>query len=142
VKQTARKPKIVQSDNGSCCISAEYRSFIDKSGMEHRKIHPHCPNENAEIERYYRTLRELADPLEVDDYTTLLEFVKQRIRFSNFERYHSAIGYVTPYAWDSGKAEVILASRKRKMQKAKERLIKANFERIEKEKLFQHRKAA
>jgi transposase InsO family protein len=142
VKQTGRKPKVIQSDNGSCYISSEYRSFIDKSGIEHRKIHPHCPNENGEIERCHRTLRELVDPLEVDDYTALLELVKERIRYYNFERYHSAIGYVTPYAKDSGKAEVILESRKRKLQKAKERRIKQNLERIENEKLFQHKKAA
>ena len=57
IKKTGRTPQIIQSDNGSCYISSEYRFFIDKSGIEHRKIHAHCPNENAEIERYHRTLR-------------------------------------------------------------------------------------
>jgi transposase InsO family protein len=142
VKQTGRKPKVIQSDNGSCYISSEYRSFIDKSGIEHRTIHPHCPNENAEIERYHRTMRELVDPTEVEDYTALLELVKERISYYNFERYHSAIGFVTPYAKDSGKAEAILESRKRKLQKAKDRRIKTNLERIEKQKQYQHRKAA
>lgn len=142
VKKTGRKPKVVQSDNGSCYISSEYRSFIDKSGIEHRKIHPHCPNENAEIERYHRTLRELVDPTEIDDVTALSELVKERIQYYNHERYHSAIGYVTPFAVYTGKAEAILESRKRKLQKAKEQRIRANRKRIEKEKQSQHKKAA
>jgi len=142
VKHTGRKPKVIQSDNGSCYISSEYRSFIDKSGIEHRTIHPHCPNENAEIERYHRTMRELVDPTEADDYTALLELVKEQIQYYNFERYHSAIGYVTPYAKDSGKADAILESRTRKLQKAKEQRIKTNLEQIKNDKLFQHKKAA
>lgn len=142
VKKTGRKPKVIQSDNGSCYISSEYRSFIDKSGIEHRQIHPHCPNENAEIERYHRTLRELVDPAEADDYTALSELVKERIQYYNHERYHSAIGYVTPYAKYTGKAEAILESRKQKLEKAKEQRIRANRKRIEKEKQNQHKKAA
>lgn len=142
VKETGRRPNVIQSDNGSCYISSEYRSFIDKSGIEHRKIHAHCPNENAEIERYHRTVRELVDPTDADDYAALIELVKERIRYYNFERYHSAIGYVTPYALYTGKAEAILESRKRKLQKAKEERIKANLERIRTESHVPNKKAA
>lgn len=142
IKKTGRKPKVIQSDNGSCYISSEYRSFIDKSGIEHRRIHPHCPTENAEIERYHRTMRELVDPAEADDYTALVELVKERIRYYNFERYHSAIGYVTPYAKYTGKAEAILKSRKHKLEKEKERRIKKNLKQINNEKSVHQKKAA
>jgi transposase InsO family protein len=142
IKETGRKPKVIQSDNGSCYISSEYRFFISKADIEHRQIHPHCPNENAEIERYHRTVRELFDPSDADNFTALLELVKEHIRYYNYERYHSAIGFVTPYAKYTGKAETILESRKRKLQKAKERRVKENLERVENEKLFQHKKAA
>ena len=142
IKQTGRKPQVIQSDNGSCYISSEYRSFINKSGIEHRQIHPHCPNENGEIERYHRTVREVVDPSEADDYTALLELVKERIRYYNHERYHSAIGYITPYAKYTGKAEAILVSRQKKLQQAKERRIKTNLERIAKENSLESKKAA
>ena len=115
---------------------------MEKSGIEHRTIHPHCPNENAEIERYHRTLRELIDPTEVKDYTALVELVKERVHYYNHERYHSAIGYVTPYAMYTGKAEAIQESRKRKLQKAKYRRIRENLKRINNEKTNQHKKAA
>lgn len=142
VIKTGRKPKAIQSDNGSCYISSEYCTFITRSGIEHRKIHPHCPNENAEIERYHRTVRELVDPSEADNYTALIELVKERIRYYNYERYHSAIGYVTPYLKYTGQAEAILVSRKRKLQRAKDLRIKANLERIKNEKNVQHKSAA
>lgn len=142
VKETGRKPKVIQSDNGSCYISSEYRSFISRSNIEHRKIHPHCPNENAEIERYHRTVRELVDFSEIDSFTELLERVKERIRYYNYERYHSAIGFVTPHAKYTGKAEAILESRKTKLQKAREKRFKTNFERIRNEKQHQPKIAA
>ena len=120
----------------------EYRSFITKSDIEHRRIHPHCPNENAEIERFHRTIRELMDLSEVDSFEALNELVKEQIRYYNYERYHSAIGFVTPYAKYIGKAETILASRKEKLVKAKERRIKFNIERIKNEQKNQNPKAA
>jgi len=142
IEETHKKPKTIQSDNGSCYISSEYRSFITKSDIDHRLIHPHCPNENAEIERFHRTMRELIDPLETDHFEALHELVKERIRYYNYERYHSAIGYVTPYAMYTGKAESILASRKKKLQKAKEQRIKSNLERVRNEKQLQQKSAA
>ena len=134
IRETGKKPRAIQSDNGSCYISTEYRSFIIKSEIEHRRIHPHCPNENAEIERFHRTVRELIDFAEVDSFEALNELVKERIRYYNYERYHSAIGFVTPYAKYAGKAEAILESRKKKLEKAKEQRIKSNLEKLEKDK--------
>ncbi len=83
---------------------------MEKSGIEHRKIHLLCPNENAEIERYHRTQRKLIDPTEAYDYMALIELVNERVHYYNHERYHSAIGYVTLYAMYSNKAEAVLES--------------------------------
>jgi len=140
--ETAKTPNAIQSDNGSCYISSEYRFFLKKYEIEHRKIHPHCPNENAEIERFHRTLREGIEPSEAANFEVLNELFKERIRYYNYERYHSAIGYITPYAMYTGKAEAILESRKKKLQKAKEQRIKINFEHIQNEKQLQNQKAA
>lgn len=139
---SGRKPKIIQSDNGSCYISTEYRSFITKSEIEHKRIHPHCPNENAEIERYHRTVRELVDPAEVDSFEELNELFKERIRYYNYERYHSSIGYVTPYDMYTGKAKAILESRNVKIQRAKEQRVKANLRQIENQKQMNHKNVA
>jgi len=142
IKATRKKPKIIQSDNGSCYISSEYRFFIARNEIDHHRIHAHCPNENAEIERYHRSLWEMLDPSEADNFASLIEIVKEQIRYYNYERYHSAIGFVTPYAMYSGQAEAILESRKIKLQNAKEQRIQINMERFKNTNQHQQSNAA
>jgi putative transposase len=127
---TKVKPTAVQSDNGSCYISQEYRSCLGKMEIEHHLIHPHCPNENAEIERYHRTIRELVDPNEAKCFEGLEKIIKERIHYYNHERYHSSIGYITPYAKYTGKAEKIFIERQKKINKAKDRRIKENYKQL------------
>jgi len=126
--ETGKKPEIIQSDNGSCYISCEYRSFVSKNKIMHRQIHPHCPNENGEIERYHRTVRELADTNSAGDLLQLEQILKEQKNYYNNVRYHSAIGFVTPYAKYTGQADKILAERIKKLEKAQENRIKENFE--------------
>lgn len=128
-----RRPDNIQSDNGSCYISQEYRSYLSKNEIEHRRIHPYCPNENAEIERYHRTMRELIDPEDADNFAQLDELINEQIYYYNHIRYHSAIGFVTPYARYYGKDEAILKKRERKLAKAREKRIKHNLARIRKQ---------
>jgi len=124
---TNRTPGVIQSDNGSGYISSEYRNYLSKSEIEHRRIHPHCPNENAEIERYHRTVRELIDPYDAEDFEQLNKLIKEQIDYYNYRRYHSAIGFVTPWLMYSGKADQILEARKYKLEKARNKRIKENF---------------
>lgn len=127
-KITKKQPNIIQSDNGSCYISSEYRNYLAKSEINHHRIHPHCPNENAEIERYHRTVRELLDPGDAKDFNHLHELIKEQIDHYNCDRYHSAIGFITPYSKYCGQADKILADRKLKLKKAKKQRIKINFQ--------------
>lgn len=126
-QRTGKTPNIIQSDNGSCYISSEYRTLLSRAQVEHRRIHPHCPNENAEIERYHRTVRELVDPGDADDFHELNELIKERMDYYNYIRYHSAIGYITPYAQYTGKADKIIKARKQKLEKARKKRIKENI---------------
>jgi putative transposase len=132
--KTDRRPDIIQSDNGSGYISSEFRNYLSKSDIEHRRIHPHCPNENAEIERYHRTVRELVDPDDATDFEHLNKLIKERIEYYNYRRYHSAIGFVTPWSKYNGKADQILEARKHKLEKARKKRIIENFEQYKKEK--------
>ena len=142
ITATANKPLNIQSDNGSCYVSSEYRSFLKKSGIDHKYIHPHCPNENAEIERYHRTLRELIDPSDADSFEILNKLIKEQIDYYNYKRYHSAIGYITPYDMYRGRAEMIYESRKRKLKQAKQHRMKTNFENFKDQKNQNNKKAA
>jgi len=128
-----KKPEIIQSDNGSCYISSEYKKCFAKSTMEHQFIHPHCPNENAEIERYHRTLRELVDPYDAEDFDQLCELVKEQIEYYNYQRYHSGIGFIPPWLKYTGKADSVFQSRKQKLQRAKQERMKQNWQRYQNE---------
>lgn len=133
-RKTGKKPIFIQSDNGSCYISQEYKSFISKSKIESRYIHPHCPNENAEIERYHRTIREMVDPNQAENFADLHKLIKEQINYYNYERYHSAIGYITPFDKYSGRAEKIFSQRIKKLQRAKEIRVKENLNQFTKQK--------
>lgn len=130
---TNRTPNIIQSDNGSGYISSEFRNYLSKSEIEHRRIHPHCPNENAEIERYHRTVRDLVDPDDAKDFEHLNELIKERIDYYDYQRYHSAIGFVTPWSKYNGEADQILEARKHKLEKARKKRMKQNFEQYKKQ---------
>ena len=123
---TGCNPLNIQSDNGSGYTSREYASCFGDTSIKHRRIHPYCPNENAEIERYHRTLRELMDPYEAEDFDHLTRLVKDRVNYYNKIRYHSAIGFVTPFAKYTGKAEKILKSREIKLAKARKKRFQEN----------------
>ena len=120
-------PANIQSDNGSGFISVEYRSYLSKNDIQHRRIHPYCPNENAEVERYHRTLRELIDPDDAGDFDQLIQLVKDRIDYYNNTRYHSAIGFVTPHSKYTGKADQIIQERERKLARAREQRKQQNL---------------
>lgn len=141
-ERTGKTPNIIQSDNGSCYISSEYRTLLSRAQVEHRRIHPHCPNENAEIERDHRTVRELVDPGDAVDFRELNELIKERMNDYNYTRYHSAIGYGPPAAKYTGKAEKIIAERKRKLEKARKKRIQENIIRFVNKPNIQMSKAA
>jgi len=126
VQKTGIVPDSIQSDNGSCYISQEYRSLMNKLNVKHRFIHPHCPNENAEIERYHRTIRELVDIHDAATFSDLEELIKEQIHYYNYVRYHSRIGFIPPYEKYRGNPEQIFKSREKKLEKAKANRMKIN----------------
>ena len=51
-------PPVMRSDNGGCYVSKEFRVAPKENGLDHRRIQPHCHEENGLIERSNRTIRE------------------------------------------------------------------------------------
>ena len=130
IQQTGITPKKIQSDNGSPYISAEYRSVMGKLDIDHRFIHPHCPNENAEIERYHRTLRELVDPVDVSNFGHLEELIKEQIHYYNHIRYHSRIGFIPPFLKYRGNPEKVFKARELKLKRAKAKRLEINYQKL------------
>ena len=48
----------IQSDHGSGFIAREFAETLSETGVTHKKIRPHTPTDNAEIERCQRTIGE------------------------------------------------------------------------------------
>ncbi|MBN1155482.1 transposase [candidate division KSB1 bacterium] len=122
-------PDMIQSDNASCYISTEYRSLMKSFAIDHRLIHPHCPQENAEIERYHRTVRELVDVHDASTYAELEELVKERIYYYNYIRYHSKIGFIPPYEKYRGNPERLFEERRKKVERAQRKRMQINAQR-------------
>lgn len=109
----------IQSDHGSGFISREFAETLSEFGVMHKKIRPHTPTDNAEIERYHRTIDERLNELEAADFATTEAAVDRIIDHYNHERLHSALSFLRPVDWYRGNPETLLAERRRKLETAK-----------------------
>ncbi|MEN6337364.1 MAG: DDE-type integrase/transposase/recombinase [Phycisphaerales bacterium] len=109
----------IQSDHGSGLISREFAETLSEFGVMHKKIRPHTPTDNAEIERYHRTIDERLNELEAADFATTAASVDRIIDHYNHERLHSALSFLRPVDWYRGNPTTWLAERRRKLETAK-----------------------
>ena len=111
---------VIQSDHGSGFISREFAETLSEFGVTHKKIRPHTPTDNAEIERYHRTLEEPLTEVDATDFVATSQAIGRIIERYNHERLHSALSFLRPVDWYRGKPETLLAQRRRKLVQARE----------------------
>ena len=121
------KPKI-RSDNGSCYISREFGAVLDEHELSHKRIKPHCPEENGLMERANRTIGEALEGEELTDYLQARKVIARVIRWYNEERLHSALGFLRPVEFYRGKPEELYALRRRKLAEARHRRREKNLQ--------------
>lgn len=121
-----RQEPIIQSDNGPAFRSREFKRYLAHRGISHKRIYPHCPEQNGIIERGIRTIKELAGN-EFSDIPSALEEMKRTVDYYNHERRHSALHYLRPIDYYRGNPEALLKERKRKMIEARERRKEINL---------------
>ena len=110
----------IQSDHGSGFIAREFAETLAESGVTHTKIRPHTPTDNAEIERYHRTIGDRIDEEDLEDVTQAKAVIAAIIGAYNNVRLHSALWYLRPVDYYRGSPETLLAERRRKLQTARE----------------------
>lgn len=114
-----RRPDI-QSDHGSGFIAREFAETLSESRVTHTKIRPHTPTDNAEIERYHRTIGDQIDERDLEDYTQAKAVIASIIADYNHLRLHSSLSFLRPVDYYRGDPTALLAERRRKLSTARE----------------------
>jgi transposase InsO family protein len=118
---------IIRSDNGSGYISHEFGSVLEYHGLTHRRIRPHCPEENGIMERANRTLRESMDGVDLHNKLQAEEELRKIIDRYNHKRLHSSLGFKAPVVYYRGNPEAIDEQRTLKLRQARHRRKEANL---------------
>ena len=121
------KPAI-RSDNGSCYISREFGGVLDEHGLNHRRIKPHCPEENGTMERANRTIDEALEGEDMENYLDGVKVLAKIIRWYNENRLHSALGFLRPVDYYRGDPEAMYAIRRHKLAQARHRRREKNLQ--------------
>jgi transposase InsO family protein len=118
----------MRSDKGSCFISREFGGVLEAHGLIHRRIKPHCPEENGLMERAQRTLGEALEEEELTDYLQATKVISRLVGWYNEDRLHSALGYLRPVDYYRGKPEQMYAERRQKLAAARHRRRERNLQ--------------
>lgn len=110
----------IQSDHGSGFIGRDFAETLAEMRVTHTKIRPHTPTDNAEIERYHRTIGEKLAEHELADVTEAKTVIAAIIAHYNHQRLHAALSYLRPVDYYRGDPAALLAERRRKLQTARE----------------------
>jgi len=111
--KSKQAPRLL-SDNGSCYIATELKSFL-KDTYDINQVHgrPMHPQTQGKIERYHRTMKNV---VKLDNYYRPEELINALDKFVfiyNNERYHESLQNLTPADVYYGRGDLILNERKR-----------------------------
>lgn len=112
VKQVAvqHRPRLL-SDNGSAYISGDLADYLTEQGIRHTRGAPYHPQTQGKIERYHRSIKNVIC-LEHHYYPWQLEqAIAAFVEHYNHQRYHEALGNVTPADVFFGRAAQIETER-------------------------------
>jgi len=116
-----KMPRLL-TDNGSCYISNEFNNYLTENNMSHVKGAPYHPQTQGKIERYHRTMKNIVKLEHYFSPDELRAKLAEFVDYYNNERYHEALGNVTPADVYFGRAEQIKMQRQEmKMKTLKER---------------------
>jgi len=104
------RPRLL-SDNGSCYVSGELRTFLEQNHMEHTRSAPYHPMTQGKIERYHRSMKNIVN-LQNFYFPTPLEIeIASFVKYYNHQRYHESLDNLTPADVYFGRAKEVLTKR-------------------------------
>ncbi len=107
-----QRPRLL-SDNGSSYVADDLAKWLEHEGMQHVRGAPYHPQTQGKIERWHQTLK---NRVLLDNYYLPGDLERQIAAFVehyNHVRYHESIDNLTPADVYFGRAQTILAERKR-----------------------------
>jgi len=126
------------SDHGVQMAKKSAKQFFKDLGIKQLFARYQTPKDNAWIESWFRILK--YDWLQYKDYVSfdeVKEIIRQFVIIYNTQRYHGAIGYVTPEQKHSGQAEEILKARAERKRLVRLHRLKRNREQVSQPELAQ-----
>lgn len=118
---------IALSDHGVQMAKKTAKQFFKDLGIKQLFARYQTPQDNAWIESWFRILK--YDWLRYKDYVSFDEIktiIRQFVVVYNTQRYHGAIGYVTPKQKHTGQTEEILKARTERQRLARLHRLKVN----------------
>jgi RNA-directed DNA polymerase len=106
------------SDNGPGFLSRALDEFLKVRVMKHIFASPYHPQTNGKLERYHRTAKAKVNLFVHHSPEELTTAMKSFVGYYNHERYHEALGNVTPADMYYGRRESILARRQEVKRKS------------------------
>ena len=106
------RPRLL-SDNGSCYLSKDLKSFLDSKRMEHTRGAPYHPMTQGKIERYHRSMKNI---VKLQNYYSPWELERELatfVEFYNHQRYHEALDNMTPADVFFGRQKEVLSKREK-----------------------------
>jgi len=113
---------IALSDHGAQMTAKSMAQFFKDLGISQLFARYQTPTDNAWIETFFRIFK--YDWLRFQDifsFHHLEELIASFVDFYNNNRYHGAIGYVTPHQKHTGQDQQILQARQKRKEEARKR---------------------
>jgi len=108
--QVMHRPRLL-SDNGSCYLSKDLKSFLVSKHIEHTRGAPYHPMTQGKIERYHRSMKNI---VKLQNYYSPWELERELasfVEYYNRQRYHEALDNMTPEDVFFGRQKEVLTKR-------------------------------
>ena len=128
--QVRHRPRLL-SDNGSCYVSKDLKTYLESKHMVHTRGAPYHPMTQGKIERYHRSMKNI---VKLQNYYSPWELERELasfVEYYNHQRYHEALDNMVPADVYFGRQKEVLSRReeikrqtlaKRRLQNAQVRL--------------------